>query len=155
MNKLICCNLYLLNFKFFSAWPCRKGWIFYKKIIPGLWIYPLLLYSFISLKIGCEQITQHWLRWNTIYNSILPCSILLDLLLLKSSRWWHSPPLNSQCDQSGLYKMGVCEQQEWIGEGLLKGLLLFRVSLELQKNKGLLFPPLLCISAGNSFKIPP
>lgn len=48
----------------------------------------------MSLKSGCYRTPQHGRRWPRI-NRILPCSLRLDLLLLNSSRWWHSPPLNS------------------------------------------------------------
>lgn len=51
------------------------------------------LYPFMSLKSGCYQTQHGQSRQRT--DRILHCSLPLDLLLLNSNRWWHSPPLNS------------------------------------------------------------
>ena len=90
--------------RFFSAWPHRKEWIFIRKLSLECESIHYFYSHLHLLKLAViKQPSIEYLEYNTPHHTthsrILPCSILLDLLLLKSSRWWHSPPLNSPQDQ--------------------------------------------------------
>lgn len=90
MSKLICCNYFFWTLSFSLPDNIGKNESFIRRWSPECesthcFYTPLHLLKLAVIKQSSVD------GAGTQHNRIL----LLDLLLLKSSRWWHSPPLNS------------------------------------------------------------